>query len=820
VIHRDLKPANIILGRHGETLVVDWGLAKAVGRADPSVGEETIAPSSSGSSETLPGSALGTPAYMSPEQAGGELDRLGPLSDVYSLGATLYCLLTGRLPFEGDDIGEILRRVQAGDVRAPREVDPALDRALEAVCLKAMATRPADRYISCRALAEDIERWAADEPVSAWREPISRRVRRWANRNRTAVAAVAVALIAGVVGLSAVLAVQTKAKAEVTQALAGERDANRALAASNDELERSKAAVQARYDLAVAAIQAFHTGASEDFLLKQDQFKEVRDRLLRSAQDFYGKLSALLGRETDPAARRALAASNFELANLTGKVGNQDDALKAHRAVLAAREALAAEPGADTAATVDVGRSLTEVAALLEATGKTAEALATYRRSESLLSGPAGTDAAALAALAALADCRSRLGRLLSNTGQAADALAAFRQARADQEALAAAPGAPVATRRDLADTVHWIGILLWETGNPSEGEAESRRALAIRQKLAADHPAVTDFRNQLAASHNRLGVVLVQTGRPTEGEAEFRRALELFQKLAADHPGVTEFRSRLGMILHNLGILLKNTGNPSEAEAKYRRAVEIGQKLAADNPAVTVFRTRLALSHDALGLLLYETGKPSEAEAESRRGLAIREKLAADNPKVPDHRDFVAGSHNNLSVILRRLGRPAEAKGGCDQAIALREALVREVPKVPRYRSLLANSYRRRGLARGDLGEFAGAAADARRAMALWEGLPSRTGEEWFETACARAALAGLVGRAGSGVSAAEAVTEADIALALLRRAAAMGYRSPDACRTEDALDPLRGRDDFRLLMMDLEFPPEPFAPDTGAHR
>ena len=105
------------------------------------------------------------------------------------------------------------------------------------------------------------------------------------------------------------LAVQTKAKAEVTRALAGERFANQALAASNAELARSKAAVQARYDLAVEAIQAFHTGVSEDFLLKQDQFKELRDRLLRSAQDFYGKLSALLGRETDPAARPTFAVS-------------------------------------------------------------------------------------------------------------------------------------------------------------------------------------------------------------------------------------------------------------------------------------------------------------------------------------------------------------------------------------------------------------------------------------------------------------------------------------------------------------------------------
>ena len=141
VIHRDIKPANIILGKHGETLVVDWGLAKAVGRADPSVGEQTLAPSSSsGWSETLPGSALGTPAYMSPEQARGDLDRLGPRSDVYSLGATLYCLLTGKPPFEDDDMARSSAR-QAGAFERPSQLDPSIDRPLEAICLKAMALR-------------------------------------------------------------------------------------------------------------------------------------------------------------------------------------------------------------------------------------------------------------------------------------------------------------------------------------------------------------------------------------------------------------------------------------------------------------------------------------------------------------------------------------------------------------------------------------------------------------------------------------------------------------------------------------------------------
>src|SRR5262249_5711166 len=117
VVHRDLKPGNVIVGKHGETLVVDWGLAKPTGRAEPGAGADEqalVPPSASGSSETRPGEALGTPAYMSPEQARGDLGALGPRSDVYSLGATLSCLLTGKPPFNGE-AGEVLRQVQRGE---------------------------------------------------------------------------------------------------------------------------------------------------------------------------------------------------------------------------------------------------------------------------------------------------------------------------------------------------------------------------------------------------------------------------------------------------------------------------------------------------------------------------------------------------------------------------------------------------------------------------------------------------------------------------------------------------------------------------------
>jgi serine/threonine-protein kinase len=215
VLHRDIKPGNILLGPYGETLVVDWGLAKVVGRdetgrADPTAEPTLRTPSASGSGETIPGTALGTPAYMSPEQAEGRLDLLGPASDVYSLGATLYVVLSGQAPFACNDAAEVLPRVQRGEFARPRAVDPSIPKPLEAICLKAMALKQADRHQTPRALADDVEHWLADEPVSAWREPLFSRAQRWARRNRTVVTGAAAVALVGLAGLAAVVGVQAR----------------------------------------------------------------------------------------------------------------------------------------------------------------------------------------------------------------------------------------------------------------------------------------------------------------------------------------------------------------------------------------------------------------------------------------------------------------------------------------------------------------------------------------------------------------------------------------------------------------------------------
>jgi hypothetical protein len=368
VLHRDLKPSNIILGKHGETLVVDWGLAKALGQTEPGAASDEralIPSSSSGSAETLPGSALGTPAYMSPEQAGGDLGHLGPRSDVYSLGATLYCLLTGCPTVEADDVGAVLRAVQRADFPPPRRLDPAIDPALEAVCLKAMALRPEDRYPTPRALAEDIEHWMADEPVATSREPWTHRSRRWERRHRVGVMAATSAVLVALAGMFSVLVVQARAKSELTRS-------NNALAAAN-ERERT------RFALAMDAVKLLHGEVSEDLLLKEKPFEALRAKLLRGAAGFYTKLDGLLTGQIDRPSRTMLARAYDELAELTDKIGTKPEAPAVRRKALSMRPELAADARDHARTRLAVAQSLIAIGWLHHGAGDMAEALASYK---------------------------------------------------------------------------------------------------------------------------------------------------------------------------------------------------------------------------------------------------------------------------------------------------------------------------------------------------------------------------------------------------------------------------------------------------------
>ena len=185
VLHRDLKPENVMLGPFGEVLVLDWGMAKLHGQAGPADGTRLVSlTGSSGSTETEAGTVLGSPPYMPPEAAEGRTAEADERTDVYLLGATLYHLLTGKPPRQGSSVHEMIELARTVPPPPPRRLGALVPKALEAVCLKAMAHRKESRYKSVRDLIEDMERYLAGAPVSAYRELMLIRVARWCKRHR------------------------------------------------------------------------------------------------------------------------------------------------------------------------------------------------------------------------------------------------------------------------------------------------------------------------------------------------------------------------------------------------------------------------------------------------------------------------------------------------------------------------------------------------------------------------------------------------------------------------------------------------------------
>jgi serine/threonine-protein kinase len=192
VLHRDLKPSNILIDLEGAPHVTDFGLARCI---------ETE------SSLTQSGLIIGTPAYMAPEQASGSRGELTEAVDVYGLGAVLYKLLTGRPPFQAETMYEILEQVRERMPTSLRQHNRAIDRNLDAICLKCLEKDPARRYHSAAALSADLERWLAGSPVSARRPSSAERISNWYRQNRKGVALSAAAV--GLVGVFVLAGIAT-----------------------------------------------------------------------------------------------------------------------------------------------------------------------------------------------------------------------------------------------------------------------------------------------------------------------------------------------------------------------------------------------------------------------------------------------------------------------------------------------------------------------------------------------------------------------------------------------------------------------------------
>ncbi len=799
VIHRDLKPANIIVGKHGETLVVDWGLAKAVGRADPSAGEQTLVPSSGGSSETLPGSALGTPAYMSPEQARGEIDQIGPRSDVYSLGATLYCLLTGKPPFEGDDVGEILRAVQNGKFSRPCQLDPAVDRALEAVCLKAMAARPADRYPTPRALTDDLERWMADEPVTAWREPFSRRARRWARRNRTAVTAAAAAVLVALAGTAAVLAVQTRANAN--------------LHAANVELAASNQRERARFELAQEAIRMFHTGVSEDLLLKQKEFGTLRTKLLRGAQDFYRKLEELLNGQKDRDSRLSLGRAYSEVGELSRQLDSIDDAQKINLRAVALFEAISREDPANPGPQHDLARSLESLAIILTGVGRSAEAMEVSRRSLALYRKLAEADPGDRLRQGEWARGEMMYAASLHSNHHQSEAIDSIERARAIIEKPVEAGGRPEDVEPLLADVYGVMAQILNSSGRGDEALAAYRRARDLSEALFHAKPTDATIGHELARILGNIGVTVRDKGQPSEALVAFDRARAVLNEIGTANPTLIMIPAASAWIDGAEAEALVAVGRDGEALEALGRARAAREVLIKANPAVTRNYEQLIRAHRQIADIHRRAGRMPEVLSALQSARQVASSLASTHPEDRHRPVDFAWACTDIGDLLGLMGKPAEAMASFDEALLIHRKLVAANPSTPSYRSDLARTLRLCGIAMQKCHRLAEAESVFRESITILRQQTKLSSGDYYDIACFHSLLSGIAALAGSGLTAAAREAEADNAMESLRRAIAAGWRNPAHMRTDPDLDPIRSRPDFQMLALDLAMPDNPFA-------
>jgi tetratricopeptide (TPR) repeat protein len=595
---------------------------------------------------------------------------------VYSLGATLYCLLTGKPPLSDPDTEVVLRRVRAGDIPPPRAVNASVHPALDAVCRKAMALRPDDRYDSPAALAQEIKHWLADEPVSAFPDGFSRRLARWSRRHRARTQAAAAATLAiAVVATAAALAIERARRGE---------QAARADAVAN------LAESEANFALARDAVDRFYTRVSQDTLLNEPHMGRLRKELLGSAREFYEKFVAR--RQADAAVRSLLGSSHLRLADIAADGGHTAEAISHDEQARAIFEALAAARPDDPQPRADLAIALNNLALAYQSAGRNLDAEATHRLALAGRERLAVEHPERHVLRSAVASSHQNLGALYSDLGRFDEADASHAKALAIRERLAAEYPAVADYRHDLAQSCNNLAINALAQGRVAVAERLYDRARQGWESLARDQPEVAAHRKAIAVNLIDSANLYTNGGRRADAERSYRTALADLEALVASYPEHADYRRILVVCRINFTDLLNGSSRWDEAERLTRQALAECDRLVALRPTADEDLLNLSRSHHSLGIIQDETGRTGDAEAEFLAAQRLAEGLAAAHAEVAVYRCQVARTSTSLGLLYTRLNRPAEAERSLLRAIALAEVLTAANPDADEYRRLLAN--------------------------------------------------------------------------------------------------------------------------------
>jgi eukaryotic-like serine/threonine-protein kinase len=527
VLHRDLKPSNIMLGKYGETLVVDWGLAKVVAAPESTSSLETpltLSGSANGMLTSM-GTLVGTPQFMSPEQALGQLDRITSSSDIYCLGSTLYYLLTGTPPVTETEISVILQKVRQGDIPPAHVRQPSVARSLSAVCSKAMALAPSQRYSSARELAHEIERWLADEPVQAYLEPWLARVSRWSRRNRTWTRAAAGSTLAiAIVAIMALVSVQNARKNEL-QAL--------------QQATEGRQAAEAGFLQARTAVDDFFTRVSETKLLKVPGLQPLRKELLVDALHYYQDFLKTHGAE--PGLQAETAATYFRIGIITAEIGKKSEAME----------------------------SLQQASELQQALIRSDENPSSNVRT-------------------ALANTLNALGSVQIDLGHPEQALSWFQQAKDHRQIVVNMNPQDSLSRRKLLNSYDNLAIAQAMLGEKNDAIRVYEQANLERARLMADHPNTLQFRHDLARGYFNLATLWQELGEYDTAVALFRKSLELYEELQRKDAAMLEYSRELAVAYASQADCEFHRARWQPAEAYFTQATQLLESLILKNPQVT----------------------------------------------------------------------------------------------------------------------------------------------------------------------------------------------------------------------------------------
>jgi len=721
VLHRDLKPSNIMLGKFGETLVVDWGLAKVLGQAEPAPGVagEPLRISASGEvAATCAGRVMGTPAYMSPEQAAGNPDVLGPASDIYSLGAILYHLLANRPPFQGDHLAAVVDRVLQGDYPPPRAIRPQIPRPLEAVCLKAMALEPGDRYPSAMAMAEDVEHWLADEPVSAHRERWPERIGRWMRRHRTWTQAGAAALcLVAVVAVAATVLINRARQQAVELA-----EQNRHLA---EQERRARGESLSRLREARSAVDLWLTGAAEA-LKYTPGAAEARKRLLQQAAGDYQRFADHASDDFELEAERGRIL--LRLGDVRRLLGESVQAEEAYRAAIALLEDLGrAHPDARNCR-LEAADSGTKLGLLLADTGRHQEADQAYAAAVAHLRPLVEAAPQDPRFRESLATALLNHGTLLSDTGARPRAELTLRESCALWEKLTREGPEEARLHVGLAAAWDVLGRRLADEGHSEEALLMLRQAAAQLDRLAGQGSARPQHLESRASTRVCLASVLRAVGRYQEELDCYRKAAADYENLDRTLPDVPLYRESLALTRTDLAGLLHHLGRNVDAERELGKALPIFTRLAADFPQVPRYQEELAAARDVLGQVLGDLARPREARLALEPAVETYERLAKLYADVPQYRERQAVAKAHLGRVLHNLGERPAAAEALRSAIKTLEDLVRAEPKVASYPNEMAFVLGHQGTMLIDLGDRPQAEKAFVQARQTWQGLVEQT--------------------------------------------------------------------------------------------